>query len=344
MAISYMRQIFKALFLAVATLTSAQVARAQSVEEFYKGRQVQVIISSTSGSTYDRYARFLVQHMGKHIPGNPTFVPRNMPGAGGIVATQYLHRIAPKDGSTFGTIGRNLPFEPILGKPEADFDPLSFVWLGSMNHERSIAVSWHTSKVKTLADLQQMDLLVPGNGAGSDSEVIPLAFNSLFGTKFKIVRGYTGNTESTLAVERGEVDGIAYWSWSAIQSGHKHWLDGNKVNILFHTGPEPDHEIKAPSIRTLMRDDNQQAALEFILAREILGRPFLAPPGVPQDRAKALQAAFNATMKNPEFVAEAQKRNIEVQLITSEQVIGVLTKAAASPSSVIERVKKALER
>jgi tripartite-type tricarboxylate transporter receptor subunit TctC len=267
-----------------------------------------------------------------------------MPGAGGIVATQYLHRIAPKDGSTFGTIGRNLPFEPILGKPEADFDPLSFVWLGSMNHERSIAVSWHTSKVKTLADLQQMDLLVPGNGAGSDSEVIPLAFNSLFGTKFKIVRGYTGNTESTLAVERGEVDGIAYWSWSAIQSGHKHWLDGNKVNILFHTGPEPDPEIKAPSIRTLMRDDNQLAALEFILAREILGRPFLAPPGVPQDRAKALQAAFNATMKNPEFVAEAQKRNIEVQLITSEQVIGVLTKAAAAPSSVIERVQKALER
>ena len=339
-----MRIFLTTLVFAVAALTSGQAARAQSVEEFYKGRQVQVIISSTSGSTYDRYARFLVQHMGKHIPGNPSFVPRNMPGAGGIVATQYLHRIAPKDGSAFGTVSRNLPFEPILGKLEANFDPLSFVWLGSMNHERSIAISWHTSKVKTLADLQHMELLVPGNGAGSDSEVIPLAFNALFGTKFKIVRGYTGNTESTLAVERGELEGIAYWSWSAIQSGHKHWLDGNKVNVLFHTGPEPDPEIKAPSIRTLVRDENQRAALEFILAREILGRPFLAPPGVPLDRAKALQAAFNATMKDPAFIAEAQKRNIEVQLVTGEQVTDVLRKAVAAPAPVIESVKQALER
>ena len=323
---------------------AASDARAQSVEEFYKGKQVQVVIYTPGGSTYDMYARFLMQYMGKHLPGNPTFVPRNMPGAGGIAATQFLNRIAPKDGTVFGTIARNLPFEPLLGKAEADFDPLAFVWLGSMNRERSIALSWHTSKVKTLADLQQMELLVPGTGAGADSEVMPLAFNALFGTKFKIVRGYKSTSDATLAVERGELDGIAYWSWSAIQSSHKHWLDEKKVNVLFHTGPDPDPEITAPSIRKLVRNDIERAALDFILAREILGRPFLAPPGIPEDRAKALKAAFNATMKDPAFLAEAKKRNIEVELVTGEEVTDVLKKAAASPPAVIEQVKKALER
>jgi tripartite-type tricarboxylate transporter receptor subunit TctC len=335
--------IWKALAFAAAAVWSLP-AQAQTVEEFYKGRQVQVVIYTPGGSTYDLYARFLMQFMGRHLPGNPTFIPRNMPGAGGIAATQFLNKIAPKDGSVFGTIARNLPFEPMLGKPEADFDPLAFVWLGSMNRERAIALSWHTSKVRTLADLQKTELLVPGTGAGADSEVMPLAFNALFGTRFKIVRGYKSTSDATLAVERGEIDGIAYWSWSAIQSSHKHWLDDRKVNVLFHTGPESEQEIKAPSIRTLVRDDVERAALDFILAREILGRPFLAPPGVPEDRARALKAAFNATMKDPAFIAEAAKRNIEVELVTGEEVTEVLKRAAASPAAVLERVNKALGR
>lgn len=331
-----------AAFLTALTLSGGAVA--QSVEDFYKGKQLQVVIYTPGGSTYDMYARFLMQFMGRHIPGNPTFIPRNMPGAGGIAATQFLHRIAPKDGSVFGTVARNIPFEPLLGKPEADFDPLSFTWLGSMNRERSIALSWHTSKVKTLKDLQNIELLVPGTGAGADSEVMPLAFNALFGTRFKIVRGYKSTSDASLAVERGEIDGIAYWSWSAVQSSHKRWLDEKKVNVLFHTGPETDPEIKAPSIRALVRSDVERAALEFILAREALGRPFLAPPGVPDDRAKALKAAFNATMQDKNFLAEAQKRNIEVDLVTGDEVVGLLKQAAASPPQVIERVKKALDR
>jgi tripartite-type tricarboxylate transporter receptor subunit TctC len=319
-------------------------ASAQSVEEFYKGRQVQVVIYSPAGSTYDLYARFLTQFMGRHLPGNPVFVPRNMVGAGGLQATTYLYRIAPKDGATFGTIARNIPFEPMLGKNDANIDPLAFVWLGSMNKDRSIALSWHTSKVKTLADLQKMELLVPGTGAGADSEVMPIAFNTLFGTKFNIVKGYKSTGDSTLAVERGEIDGIAYWSWSAIQSSHRRWLDDKLVNVLFHTGPQNDPEIKAPSIRSLVRDQTEQAALDFILAREIIGRPFLAPPGIPEDRAKALRDAFNATMRDPDFIAEAKRRNIEIQLVTSDEVNDVLKKAAASPPAVLDRVRKALER
>lgn len=339
-----MRAFLRGVTVAATVAWSAGASLAQTVEEFYRGRQVQVVIYTPGGSTYDMYARFLMQYMGKHLPGSPTFVPRNMPGAGGIAATQFLNKIAPRDGSVFGTIARNLPFEPMLGKAEADFDPLAFVWLGSMNRERSIALSWNTSKVRTLADLQRLELLVPGTGAGADSEVMPLAFNALFGTKFKIVRGYKSTSDATLAVERGELDGIAYWSWSAIQSSHKHWLDDRKVNVLFHTGPEPDPEIKAPSIRTLVRDETERAALEFILAREILGRPFLAPPGLPEDRARALKAAFNATMKDPAFLAEAAKRNIEVELVTGEEVTEVLKRAAASPPAVLERVNKALGR
>src|SRR5690349_9180615 len=173
---------------AVATLllaTCATLARAQTPEEFYRGRQLTMICFSGSGSAYDVYARLLVRHMGNHIPGRPTFIVQNMQGAGGLKMLDYVYRIAPKDGSMMGTVGRGLPFEPFLGKNEVRYDPLAFTWLGSMNRESTLAMSWHTSKVKTYEDLTKTELLVPGTGAGADSEIIPHAFNNLAGTKFK---------------------------------------------------------------------------------------------------------------------------------------------------------------
>jgi tripartite-type tricarboxylate transporter receptor subunit TctC len=321
------------------------VVRSQTPEEFYKGRQLTMIVYSGSGSTYDVYARLLVRHLGNHIPGKPTFIVQNMQGAGGLKAIEYLYKIAPKDGSVIGTIGRGLAFEPMLGRNEVRFDPLRFIWLGSMNRESTLAMAWHTGKVKTFGDLQKTELLVPGTGAGADSEIIPLAFNNLAGTRFKIIAGYRDTTEGALAMERGELDGLAYWSWSAIMSAHPDWVRDKKVNLLFHTGVDPIPAVPdLPLIRRLVHDATDEKALDFLLAREILGRPFLAPPLLPPERAAALRAAFAATLRDPEFQKDAARSKLENNLVTAEEVDTVLKTAATAPIEVIGRVKQALDR
>ena len=316
----------------------------QSVEQFYKGRQVDMIIYTANNSSYDLYGRLLITHMGRFLPGNPTFIPKNMIGAGGLKAAEYLYKIAPKDGATIGTVGRGLPFDQFLGRNEMGIDFLKLAWIGSMNRESTLALSWHTSAVKTFEDLQKTELLVPGTGAGADSELIPVALNSLLGTKFKIIKGYKNTTDGALAVEQGELDGIAYWSWSALRSSHLHWVKEAKINMLFHTGDRVHPEIpNVRLVRNLVTDPVKKQALDFILAREILGRPFLAPPNIPAERVKALREAFNQTLQDKEFLLDAERRQAEISLVTGEEVDDVLRKAATAPKDVIESVKKALE-
>ncbi len=336
-----------ALAAAAVLLLAAAAAsvRAQTVEQFYKGRQLTMLVFTGAGSTYDIYARVLARHIGDHIPGEPVVVVQNMLGAGGLKVEQYLYRIAPKDGTVIGTIGRGLPFEPMLGENEVNVDPLKFTWLGSMNRDVSLAMSWHTSKIKTFADLQQHQLLVPGTGAGADSEVMPLAFNRLAGTKFKIIEGYRDTAIAALAMERGELDGLAYWSWSAIMASHPDWVRDHMVNLLFHTGLNPIAEAPAvPSIRNLVTDPTDKAALAFLLAREIMGRPFLAPPDLPPDRAEALRSAFAATLRDPAFLADAKRTRLDVSLVTGAEVDTLLKDRAGAPKEVIARVKEALGR
>ena len=336
-----------------ATITVATVllaigaagARAQSAEQFYKGRQLSMVVFTGAGSTYDIYARLLARHLGEHIPGNPTFVVQNMLGAGGLKVEEYLYRIAPKAGSVLGTIGRGLPFEPMLGHNEANVEPLKFTWLGSMNRDVSLALSWFTSPVKTFADLKTHELLIPGTGAGADSEIMPRAFNHLAGTRFKIIEGYRDTAVAALAMERGELDGVGYWSWSAIMATHPDWVRDKKVNLLFHTGTAPIADAPGvPSIRDLVTDPVDRRALAFLLAREAMGRPFLAPPGLPPDRAAALRAAFAATLRDPAFLQDAKRARLEVALVTGEEIDALLKDSAAAPQDVIARVKQALGR
>jgi tripartite-type tricarboxylate transporter receptor subunit TctC len=319
--------------------------RAETLEDVYKSKQLSLLVFTSAGSTYDLYARLLARHLGNHLPGKPTVVVQYMVGAGGLKLVDYLNRIAPRDGSVIGCIGRGLAFEPMLGKNEVNFDPRKFNWLGSMNREITIALSWHTSKVKTFDDLRKMELMVPGTGAGADSEIMPRAFNSLAGTKFKIISGYRETTEASLQLETGELEGIAYWSWSSITAAHPDWLRDKKVNILFQTGTKelPDTP-GVPSILKLVTDATDRRALEFLLAREPLGRPFLAPPDLPADRVRVLRAAFAATMQDPEFLKDAERSKIEVGLVSGEEVDAILKNAAEAPPAVIDRVKKALDR
>ena len=328
---------------AIALPANAQTT--QSVEQFYKGRQIDLIIYTANNSAYDLYGRLLIAHMGRFIPGNPTFVPKNMVGAGGLTASRYLYTVAPKDGSVIGTVGRGLAFDPILGRNELGLDFLKFNWIGSMNRESTVALAWNEPrvKVKTFEDLQKMELLVPGTGAGADSELIPVALNFLAGTKFKIVKGYKNTGSAAMAVEGGELEGIAYWSWSALRSSHMHWITDNKIHMLFHTGDRVHPEIpQVRLIRDLVTEPTKKAALDFILAREILGRPFLAPPDVPADRVKALRDAFDATLVDKEFLIDAERRRVEINLVTGAEVDQLLKTSAAAPKAVIDAVKEAL--
>ncbi len=342
----YLKKLTRRFASAVIAMTvGAGVAYAQTPAEFYKGKQIQMMVFTGAGSTYDTYTRLLARHMGRFIPGSPNIVVQNMLGAGGLKLVDYLNRIAPKDGTVFGGVSRGNPFDPIMGKKDIDFDPLKLTWIGSMNREVAVAFSWGPSPVKTFADMQKTELLVPGTGAGADSEIIPRAYNNLAGTKFKIVSGYRDTADSTLQLETGELQGIAYWSWSAMMSLKPTWIRDKKVNVLFHTALTDFAELPGtPSIRALVKDETDRKALEFLLAREVMGRPFVAPPAIPADRAKALRDAFNETMKDAEFLKDAARGNVEVNLVTSEEVEALLRDASALPAPVIERARQVLER
>jgi tripartite-type tricarboxylate transporter receptor subunit TctC len=336
-----------AVALVVGSWSLAVPAVAQSAAEFFPGKTLTLICYSQAGSTYDLYSRMLARHIGNHLPGTPTMIVKNMVGAGGLTATRFLYNTAPKDGSHIGNISRGIPFEPLLGGSQAvEFDPLKFIWLGSMSRESALAVSWHTTGVKTAQDLFTKELLVAGTGAGADSEIIAKALNGLVGTKFKIISGYTSLTVGALAMERGEVEGIAYWSWGAIQTGKPDWIRDKKINLLFQTAatPHPDIPDVPLAAKVLAKNDEERQGLELLFARDIIARPFLAPPDVPADRAKALKVAFEASLKDPALLAEAEKARAEIELVSGEEIETLLKKAMATPPAVVERLRNAMNR
>jgi tripartite-type tricarboxylate transporter receptor subunit TctC len=340
MSILFRRAAYAAAVLAM----GVGFAQAQS-DEFYKGKQLNLLVYSGPGSAYDNYARLLARYLPEHLPGKPTIVVQNMQGAGGLKLVDYMNRIAPRDGSVIGTIGRGLPFEPMLGKQEVDWDPQAFTWLGSMNREVSLAIAWHTAPVKTLDDLKNQELLVPGTGAGADSEIIPRAINNLVGTKFKIIAGYKDTSEAALQMQTGELQGIAYWSLTSILAPHPDWFRDRQINALFQTGTKDiDFLPGLPRIRDVVTDPVDKKALEFLLAREVIGRPFVAPPGLPAERTRALRAAFAASIKDPRLVKDAQTARMDADLVTGEEVEALLREAANSEPAVLARVKKALDR
>ena len=324
--------------------TASQHAAAQSVEDFYRGKSTTIIVYSDAGSSYDAYARVLARHMPAKIPGQPGMIVKNMVGAGGLTATRYLYNNAPRDGTTLGTISRGIPFEPLLGNTVVEFDPLKFIWLGSMSKETTMYVSWHSSQVKTAQDLMTKELLLAGTGAGADSEVISHALNGILNTKIKLISGYKGASNAALALERGEIEGI-YWTWNGINTTHPTWIAEKKLNLLFQTRSTPHPELPdVPLVTVLAKTDEQRQALALLFARDVLGRPFLAPPEVPADRVKALRAAFDAAVHDPALLADADKAKMEIELVNAQEVEAVIRNAYATPKAVVDRVKEAMKR
>jgi tripartite-type tricarboxylate transporter receptor subunit TctC len=341
-----MKKLLQSAVIGLACVTASAGVLADAVADFYKGKDVELYIGYKPGGGYDGYARLIARHMGKHIPGNPNVVPKNMPGAGSVKLTNWLWEGAPQDGTVFGAISRGAPFEPLLGNEKAKFKANKFHWVGSANNEVSICATVKRTGIKSWKDLKTREVLTGGNGSGSDTEQFPKLLNAVLGTNFKVVGPYGGGSDIVKAMIAGELDARCGWSWSSVKSKNKDLLESGDLVILMQMSTEKHDELpNTPLVMDLVPSFNakkQSQMLNLMFARQGLGRPYVAPPGVPADRAAALQAAFTATMKDPEFLADAAKGGFELAPITGKRVASLVNTAYDTPEEVIKQVIDAI--
>lgn len=333
------RRIFPAI--AAAALLSTQ-AYAQPAADFYKGKTISLVISSSAGGGYDVLARTIARHLPKHIPGSPTVAVRNMPGAGGIVATNYLYNIATKDGLTMGGVQNNTPFEPLLGTKEAEYDPKKFTWLGSPSYETGLLIVWKDTPVSTVDDVRKREVTVSSSGANSTPSFYARLLMELLGLKLKIVVGYPGQNESFIAMERGEIEGYPSIFWSSLSATRPNWIKNGLVKYIVQYGPEKEPGAgDTPTVDQFLTKDEDKLLLKAAIAPLALGRPYLLPPGVPADRVALLQKAMMETFKDPDFLAEADKLNLGVNTPRSpEETKRIVDEAYATPQDIVARLRR----
>jgi tripartite-type tricarboxylate transporter receptor subunit TctC len=326
--------------LAALAIAAAQ-ARADSVEDFYRGKTITLAIGYSTGGGYDLYGRLLARHLGKHIPGQPTIIPQNREGAGSLRATIYIYNAAPKDGTVIGTFSRSMAVAPLLN--DAPFDASKLTWLGSISTDVNVCMTWGPSPVKTWNDMLTKNFTMGGLGAGADPDIFALMFKNVFGAKLKLVSGYPGTNDVALAMERGEVDGMCGLSWSTVKTRHADWIAGKKVNIPVQAGLHKEADIPdVPGVMDLVKGEEQKQIVRLILASQEMARPFAAPPGIPEDRKHALIAAFDATMKDPEFLAEAAKMKADVNPVSAAAIEELVNDIYKTPKDIVSKAAKAI--
>ncbi len=319
-------------------------ASAQSPEAFFKGKTIEVLIGTTAGGGYDAYTRMLSRHMGRYIPGNPVLVPKNMAGGGGIRLANFLYNAASKDGLVFATYNRGITYEPLLGNKSAQFDPTRFHFIGSTNDEVSICVAWHTTGVVRYQQVLERELVVGASGVGADTYQFPKLVNGVLGTKFKVVTGYPGGNDIDLAMERQEVQGRCSWSWSSAKATHPTWLPEKKFNILFQMGLSKHPELAdTPLIMDLARTDEERAIFKLMFSRQVMAWPFFLPPDVPRDRVETLRAAFAATMRDQEFLADAAKAKFEIRPVSGPTIQALVNEIYQTPVEIVRKTMDLLQ-
>jgi tripartite-type tricarboxylate transporter receptor subunit TctC len=325
-------------------MSAPEGAAQDAVADFYRGKQVAIMVGFGPGGSASLYSQALARHIGRHLPGSPNFIVQHVPGAGGLVVANTIYNTAPRDGLAFAITGRTMAIEPLLGAANAKFDARRFGWLGTANVEYTTCLAWHTAAVKTLADAMTKELIVGGTGADATEVAWPKAVNKLIGTKFKIVVGYQSSTDMNLAMERGELEGNCGLGRTILKRRLPEWLKEKKVNILFQMGLRKHPDIPdVPLISDYARTPEDRKVFEFLFAPQEMGRPFFAPPGVPAERLRALRVAFERTLKDAAFLADADRLGLEVQHVGGEAIEALLARLYASPKDVIDRVKAAAE-
>lgn len=332
-----------ATLLLLARPAAAADPVADPVADFYHGRTLTLLISYTVGGGYDLYARLLAKFLGKYIPGNPLVVPQNMPGAGGLRASNYLYAAAPRDGSYIGTFSRSIPTMPLVNPGAANFDGRKFSWIGSMSGDTSLCLTGGKSSIRTVADMLEKPVVMGGQFAAADSDIYARLYKNIFGAKIRLVTGYPGTNEITLAMMRGEVDGICGLSWGTIKVAHPEWLKQKSVNFLVQAALKKDPDLTdVPLALDLVKDAQKRQMLFILFAPQAMGRPFAAPPGIAPERKAALGKAFDAAMKDPGLRAAAAKAQMDISPMNGGQIDRLLDRLYAIPPDVIAKAAKAI--
>jgi tripartite-type tricarboxylate transporter receptor subunit TctC len=334
-----------AALIGMMALCSAR-ARADAVEDFYKGRTVTVYIASGPGGGYDAYGRILAQYIVQHLPGHPQDVAENMSGAGGRTVANFLYNKAPKDGTAIGILQAPIIMDRLLYGNDAQgalYDPLKFSWIGSLDQFTPIAVVMNTLGVKTLDQAKGKEIKFGSSGGDVSERLYANILNTMLGTKFVAVPGYSGSSEIALAMDRGEIPAFVGWYWAGMKRTKPEWLEKNLITVLVQFGIAPNPEIKAPFILDLLKNADDKQVVRTAIAQLAMARPFTAPPGVPADRLAALRAAFDATVKDPAFLADARKQQLDITPYSGAQIDALMKDIYATPPELVARVRQAME-
>jgi len=317
-------------------------AAAQEPSAFFSGRTVKILVGTGAGRGYDAYARLVARHLGRHVPGQPSFVVESMPGASGIRALNYLYAAAPNDGTVIATFNSAIPFYQAIGQPGIRFKSEELSWIGSLSQGASVVAVWHAAGVRTLDDAKRLDVIIGATGAAGTKAAYPTLMNNTLGTSFKIVTGYEGGNAVTLAIERGEVQGDGSSRWSSWKATRPDWVRESKIVALVQVGLRRDPELPGVALLTdYARDDEQRQMFEFVSAPNDLGQPFAAPPRLPPDRLAAFRHAFEAMAGDPAFRAEAEAAKLELGHLAGEETEKLVRLIVETPAAIVRKVQAA---
>jgi tripartite-type tricarboxylate transporter receptor subunit TctC len=333
---------FGAASIAALFCAHAAQSAAEPVEDFYRGKQIKIIVGGTAEGGYAPYARMLQQHMGQYIPGHPQVITQFMPGAGGLIATNYIYNAAPRDGTMIGSVQRNVVRLALIGDKGVRYDPGKINWLGSMYNDVSVCVSWHDSGVRTIQDVMQRELIVGGT-ALNDTEQFPAVLNNVLGTKFKIISGYKSSAAITLAMERGEVAGRCGWSWDSLKAQQGEWVTDKKLNILIQLSTKRAPDLgDVPLAAEIAKTQDQKDLLAFIFGEQTMGKPFIMGPEVPNERVEAVRKAFMKVGSDATAVEQMHKMDLGVAPMDGNEMQALVATMYATPKSVIDRAGEAV--
>jgi len=329
---------------AICTVLAAAPAHAAG---HYAGKTIELVVGGDAGGGYDIYARAVARHLAQHIPGNPTIVVKNMPGAGSTRAGIYISSVAPKDGTSIGAMMPGAIIGPLLDdKPNLQFDPTKVIYIGTADSGVRMCVTYQNSKIKTFADAQKTKTIVGGSAAGGATRDYPYLHNHTAGTKFDVVSGYQGTVDIALAMERGEVDGVCGWDWSSVKSQKSDWVRDKKLNLLVQVSLEPLPEltdIGVPHIWSFVSNADDRKVAELVVSQQVFQRSYIAPPGTPAEPINILRGAFDDTMKDPAFLADAEKMKISITPLAGAKVQDLIASLYATPKQFVERAKAVIK-
>ncbi len=333
-----MARLAAASLIAATGLTSAANAQSETFD-----KPITIYVAGTAGGGIDLLARALARHMGKYLQGAPNMVVQDMPGAGGIRAAGFLAEAAPRDGTAIGTFAGGPVIEPLIGARNPGYDMSKFTWVGAVSKDVGVCLSYGTTPFKTIEDLRDKQMIVAGTGAGSDSDTYPIILNEVLNTKIKLITGYLGTKETIMAIETGEAHGRCSVAYSALKMARPDWLRDKKINVIMQFGLEKSSELPdVPLVLDFVKNPEDRQLMELLMGTMAVARPFMAPPGVPEGRATALRRAFDKTMKDEGFLAEAKQLQLDVEPTAGEEAQKIVQAMYATPKAVVERAKKLL--